>query len=65
MEPSLYIRNGPTFLNQYEQEEKIVELAGNACQKSWNTDINFQGQNQSSPSPPRNNVGLLSNGLGF
>ena len=37
----------------------------NACQKSWNTDINFQGQNQSSPSPPRNNVGLLSNGLGF
>ena len=41
------------------------QTAYNACQKSWNTDINFQGQNQSSPSPPRNNVGLLSNGLGF
>ena len=44
---------------------QIQGLTYNACQKSWNTDVNFQGQNQSSPSPLQNNVGLLSNGLGF
>ena len=41
---------------------KNMLLVYNAYQKS---EVNFQGQNQSSPSPLQNNEGLLSNGLGF
>ena len=43
----------------------LLSKTYNACQESWNTDVNFQGQNQLSPSPLQNNVGLLSNESGF
>ena len=54
-------------LRRKRHQFKMKEISStyNACQSLGTGDVNFQGQNQSSPSPLMKNVGLLSNGLGF